>query len=72
MVQDIPIEKMSLAEKLQLMERLWDDLARHHKDLPSPDWHGDVLAERMKAIQEGRTGFEDWEAAKKWLLGRHK
>jgi putative addiction module component (TIGR02574 family) len=67
MVQDIPIEKMSLAEKLQLMERLWDDLARHPHDLPSSGCHGDVLAERMKAVQEGRTGFEDWEAAKKRL-----
>jgi putative addiction module component (TIGR02574 family) len=72
MVQDIPIEKMSLSEKLQLMERLWDDLARHPNDLPSPDWHGDVLAKRMKAVQEGRTGFEEWEVVKKRLLDRYR
>ena len=72
MVQDIPIEKMSLSEKLQLMERLWGELARHPHDLPSPDWHGEVLAERTNAVQEGRTDFQDWEVAKGMLRNRYQ
>lgn len=69
---DLPLENLSLAEKLLLMERLWGELSRRPSDIPSPDWHGDILAERAKAVQEGRTAFQDWEAAKQRLRDRSK
>lgn len=70
MSTDVSIENMTLAEKLRLMERLWEDLSRRPADMPSPDWHGDVLAERLQAVQEGRTRFEDWNTVKKQLRAR--
>ncbi|MCA9236148.1 MAG: addiction module protein [Planctomycetales bacterium] len=66
----VPIETFSVAEKLQLMERLWDDLSRRPADVPTPDWHGEILAERQAALREGRTAFVDWEAAKRRLRER--
>ena len=69
---DLPLENLSLAEKLLLMERLWGELSRRPSDIPSPDWHGDILAERAKAVQEGRSAFHDWEAAKQRLRDRSK
>jgi hypothetical protein len=69
---DLPLENLSLAEKLLLMERLWGELSRRPSDIPSPDWHGDILAERAQAVQEGRTAFQDWEAAKQRLRDRSK
>ena len=68
----LPIENMSVAEKLLLMERLWTDLSRRPADIPSPDWHGDVLAEREAAVREGRTAFVDWDDAKQRLRERLK
>ena len=70
MSTDVSIEKLSVAEKLELMERLWDDLSRRPEDVPSPQWHGDVLAERIAAVREGRTDFVTWDDAKKRLRER--
>ena len=68
----IPIENLSVAEKLVLMERLWEDLSRRPADIPSPDWHGDILAERLAAARDGKTSFVAWEDAKKRLRERLK
>jgi hypothetical protein len=54
------------------MERLWDELSRRPSNVPVPDWHGDVLAERLAAVREGRTSFVDWDVAKERLRERLK
>ncbi|MBX3418856.1 MAG: addiction module protein [Pirellulaceae bacterium] len=68
----IPIETFTLAEKLLLMERLWEDLSKQPSSVAPPDWHGDVLSARLAAVKEGRTEFVDWDAAKERLRNRHK
>ncbi|MEZ6143471.1 MAG: addiction module protein [Zavarzinella sp.] len=35
-------------EKLDAMNILWRDLSANPAGMSSPDWHGDVLSERMK------------------------
>jgi hypothetical protein len=52
------------------MERLWESLSQRPADVPSPAWHGAVLADRIAAVREGRTTFIDWEDAKKRLQAR--
>ena len=34
-------------EKLSAMDILWRDLSANPARLPAPDWHGDVLADRV-------------------------
>ena len=68
----LPIETFSVAEKLLLMERLWEDLSRRPSDIPVPVWHGEILSERQAAVREGRTSFVEWEASKKRLRERLK
>ena len=68
----IPIESLSLAEKLLLMERLWENLSKQPSNVPPPDWHGDLLAARLAAVKEGRTTFVEWEVAKERLRDRLK
>jgi hypothetical protein len=70
MSTDWSIAGMSVAEKLALMESLWEDLSRRPETIPSPQWHGDVLAERIAAVREGRTNFVDWNDAKRRLRER--
>ncbi len=67
----IDIDKLPPAEKLALIERLWESLARTPSDVPVPAWHERVLAERLEAIQNGNESFVDWDEAKKRLLDRH-
>jgi len=64
------VNSLSHDEKLVAMEMLWRDLSRRPSDVPSPDWHGTVLAERMAAVREGRTQFVEWTDAKRRLRYR--
>ena len=57
MIQAADIDQMSLEEQLQAMELLWASLSRRPNAVPSPDWHGDILAERMAKIERGEGEF---------------
>ena len=58
---------MSTADKLRLMEDLWQDLTTEDPEIASPPWHGDVLVERDRLISSGEEQFIDWDVAKKQL-----
>ena len=62
---NIPLEKMSVEEKLQAMELLWTDLCSRADSVESPSWHGEVLANTDAAVARGEITFEDWDAAKR-------
>jgi len=51
------IEKMSVAERLQAIEQLWDALCRQGGDLDSPAWHRDVLTHRRARAERGEAKF---------------
>jgi hypothetical protein len=67
---DIPIDDLTVTQKLDLMERLWVDLSKKPSDVPSPDWHGDFLAKRSQAVENGNVEFVDWADAKNRLQKR--
>jgi hypothetical protein len=67
MTISLPLDEMTVEEKLQIIEMIWVDLSRNAKDLPPPAWHGDVLAERQAALDAGQDHYEDWETVKKKL-----
>lgn len=64
MAYQFQLSEMTIEEKLQMMEALWDDLSQNSDDLPSPAWHGKVLADREAALERGDQQFEDWEKAR--------
>ena len=61
---ELPLSKLTLDQKLDLMEAIWDDLAKHEKSLESPHWHEEVLEERERALAAGKAIVSDWEEAK--------
>ncbi len=61
----IPLEQMSVEEKLKAIEEIGADLAGTPRNIPSPSWHGEVLRAREKRISEGRSHFLDMAEAKK-------
>jgi hypothetical protein len=62
---NLNVQKMTITEKLQTMEMLWDDLCRNASELESPAWHGKILQHREEQLKQGKDSFEDWEQAKK-------
>jgi len=66
----IPLDKMTIQEKLRAMEEIWDDLRRTPKDVPSPAWHRDVLRARAGRVREGASRSGDWDEAKRRIRKR--
>jgi len=70
MAVTLPLNDMTVFEKLQLMEVLWEDLSRNADALESPEWHRDVLDERERRIASGEAQFSNWEQAKADIRNR--
>ena len=60
---DLPLDKMTLADKLATMEAIWADLSKRPDDLPSPEWHKEILEERRCLVAEGKLRFIEWDIA---------
>ena len=57
MIESSQIDKMSVVERLQAIEQLWDALCREAKDMASPEWHRDILADRKARAERGDATF---------------
>jgi hypothetical protein len=68
----LPLDRMTTAEKLSAMEALWQDLNRNADQFESPAWHGEILREREKQVEEGQETYVEWEAAKAELRKRQQ
>jgi hypothetical protein len=58
------LNEMSVEEKLQTMETLWQSLSADTASIESPAWHEEELAERERKIESGEAKFVEWEKAK--------
>jgi len=58
-IADLPV-----AERLKLMEALWDSLCKTDSGVESPAWHREVLDERMGRIDGGADAVTSWQEAK--------
>jgi putative addiction module component (TIGR02574 family) len=58
------IPKLSVEEKLQTMEALWQSLSSKPDAVESPAWHENELRDCERDIQSGESNFIDWEKAK--------
>lgn len=72
MLPKLPLDQMTVEEKILTMESLWDSLCHEAGDPGVPDWHGDVLAEREAALARGEIEIEDWDLAKQRIRERLK
>ena len=46
------IKKMSIIERLQAMEELWDSLCHEENEIKSPEWHKNILESRREKIKK--------------------
>ena len=68
----LPLSEMTHADKLRVMEELWDDLCRSPEGVTSPAWHGEVLAARAERVAKGEAKFHDWTEVKERLLRKRE
>lgn len=62
-----PYNSMSVAEKIQVMELVWESLRQRPDEVPSPEWHQQVLEERPRRLASGEATISSWDEAKKRL-----
>jgi hypothetical protein len=72
MAVNLPLDEMSVEEKLQLLEAIWADLSRVPDQLESPAWHKDFLEETERRVESGEATFSDWQEAKASIRDRLK
>lgn len=61
---NLPLKNMSIEEKLQAMEIIWEDLCLNAANVSSPVWHKNILHEREEGLERDDETV-DWEKAKK-------
>ena len=70
-MSDWEVAELPVAEKLRLMEFLWDSLSRDATgEAIVPEWHQTVLAERASRIDNEEEPSSPWSEAKQRLQQR--
>ena len=60
------ILKLSLQEKIMAVETIWDSIAEEADKLPIPDWHKQILEERLQNYDP--SSGRSWEEVKSSIL----
>jgi hypothetical protein len=68
----LPLERMTTAEKMHVLEEIWDNLCQTPEDVPSPAWHEEILRNREERVRERSARFTDWSQAKQEIRDRSK
>ena len=62
---------LSPAEKLQLVQDLWDDLAAAPESVPVHEWQKEELARRKANLMSNPASGLSWEEVKERIRNRH-
>ena len=61
------LDALTVAEKVLLLEQVWESLCVQPDSIASPDWHSDVLTERRQRLLDGPATSIPWKEAKAQL-----
>ena len=60
-------DDLSVDEKIDYLESLWDRVAASPETIPVPDWHRETIGERLKDLEANPDAGDSWEAVQKRL-----
>lgn len=66
-VKDLGIDRLSVAERILLVEEIWDSIAAESAAMPVPDAHKEELDRRLAAYQDNPHAGSSWEDVKSRL-----
>jgi putative addiction module component (TIGR02574 family) len=70
-LNNVSVFDLSSAEKLQLVEDLWDDLASTPLGVPVHDWQKEELTRRKTNLTSNPASGLSWEEVKQKVRDRH-
>jgi putative addiction module component (TIGR02574 family) len=53
-------DELSVEEKLEYLQNLWGRIVSTSPEVPTPDWHRQVIAERIAAYRAGEGTSRPW------------
>ena len=60
-------DDLSVDEKIDYLQSLWDRIAASPETIPVPDWHREVIDERLKDLEANPDAGDSWEAVQERL-----
>jgi putative addiction module component (TIGR02574 family) len=64
------IRAMTVEQRLDLIERVWDTLAETPDAIPVPDWHEDALKKRLGAFEQNPDEGASWDEVERRITRR--
>jgi putative addiction module component (TIGR02574 family) len=59
--------RRSVDEQIDYVQSLWDRIAATPEQVPIPDWHREVLDERLKDYEANPDAGESWDVVRERL-----
>lgn len=63
------IAKMSIQQRIQLVEDIWDSIAEMPESVEIPQWHKEELDKRLAAYHANQSEGSPWKDVKKRIMG---
>ena len=65
MSQALPIppgfDALSIDDKIDYVQSLWERIAARAEDVPVPDWHREIIRTRLAAHRSNEIQGQEWE-----------
>lgn len=66
------IERLSLSEKLLIVEDIWDSIAKNNNEIPLHEWQKKALDSRYKEYKSGKLQLYDWKTVHESLRKKYR
>ena len=66
------INKLTISEKLLLIEDIWDSIALENGVIPISEWQKTELDKRYRDYQDGKLKLHDWESVHENIRTKYK
>jgi putative addiction module component (TIGR02574 family) len=60
-------DDLSVDEKIDYLQSLWDRIAATRETIPVPDWHREIIDERLKDLEDNPAAGDGWDAVQERL-----
>lgn len=61
-------DELNIDEQIEYVQALWDRIAAKEDRVPIPDWHREILDERLADLQANPNASRPWEEVRAELL----
>lgn len=66
----VDIAEMTLKDRIQLVEDIWDSIAEIPEVIEIPEWHKEELDKRLKAYHDNPNAGSPWPEVKHRIIGK--